>query len=84
MYMHINKLGSRSYSYIHPKSSHICVIHLILEKFYFEAILPKKKLGPLGVKLHFMHNICLSTIEINHKDNSIVTMVVPYLQLDLP
>ena len=45
-----NKLGSRSYSYIHPKNSHICVIHLVLEKCCFEAVLPKRRLDPLGVK----------------------------------
>ena len=49
MYMYINKLGSRSYSYIHPKSSHICVIHLVLERCCFEAVLPKRRLGPLGL-----------------------------------
>ena len=49
MYMYINKLGSRSYGYIHPKSSHICVNHLVLERCYFEAILPKKRLDPLGI-----------------------------------
>ena len=47
--MYINKLGSRSYSYIHLKSSHICVIHLVLERCYFEAVLRKKRLHPLGV-----------------------------------
>ena len=51
MYMYINKLDSKSYSYIHPKSSHICVIHLVLERCCFEAILPKRRLGPLRVKL---------------------------------
>ena len=49
MYMYINKLDSRSYSYIHLKSSHICVILLVLERCCFEAILPKKRLDPLGV-----------------------------------
>ena len=49
MYMYINKLGSRSYGYIHLKSSHICVIHLVLERCCFEAVLPKKRLRPLGV-----------------------------------
>ena len=52
MYMYINKLGSRSYSYIHLKSFHICVIHLVLERCYFEAVLPKKRLHPLGVNVY--------------------------------
>ena len=51
MYMYINKLGSRSYNYIHPKNSHICVIHLVLERCFFKAVLSKRRLGPLGVKL---------------------------------
>ena len=51
MYMYINKLGSRSYDYVHPKSFHICVIHLVSEKCCFEAVLSKNGLGPLGVKL---------------------------------
>ena len=51
MYMYINKLDSRSYGYIHLKSFHICVIHLILERCCFEAVLPKKRLCPLGVNL---------------------------------
>ena len=51
MYMYINKLGSRSYGYIHSKSSHIWVIHLVLERCCFEAVLPKKRLRPLGVNL---------------------------------
>ena len=46
--MYINKLGSRSYDYIHLKNSHICVIHLVLERCYFETILPKRSL--LGIK----------------------------------
>ena len=50
MYMYINKLSSRSYGYIHLKSSHICVIHLVLERCCFEAVLPQKRLCPLGVK----------------------------------
>ena len=54
MYMYINKLGSRSYGYIHPKSSHICVIHLVLERCCFETVLPKKGLGPLGIKYLFV------------------------------
>ena len=53
MYMYINKLGSRSYSYIHSKSSHICIIHLVLEGCYFEAVLPKRRLSPLGIKHTF-------------------------------
>ena len=53
MYMYINKLGSRSYRYIHLKSSHICVIHLVLERCCFEAVLPKKRLRPLGVNFGF-------------------------------
>ena len=60
VYMYINKLGLRSYNYIHPKSSHICVIHLVLKRCCFEAILPKKGLGSLGVKrgcfIVFIHN----------------------------
>ena len=47
--MYINKLGSRSYGYVHLKSSHIWIIHLVLETCYFEAVLPKKRLRPLGV-----------------------------------
>ena len=50
MCMYINKLGSRSYGYIHSKSSHNCVIHLVLERCCFEAILPKRRFGPLEVK----------------------------------
>ena len=53
MYMYINKLGSRSYGYIHLKSYHICVIHLVLERCCFEAVLPKNRLHPLGVNLRF-------------------------------
>ena len=34
---------------LHTKSSYICVIHLILERCCFEAILPKRRLGPLEV-----------------------------------
>ena len=56
MYMYINKLGSRSYGYIHLKSSHICVIHLVLERCCFEAVLSKKRLRPLRVK--FKSNFC--------------------------
>ena len=51
MYMYINKLGSSSYDYIHLKSSHICVIHLVLERCCFEVVLLKKRLRPLGVNL---------------------------------
>ena len=56
MYMYINKLGLRSYSYIHLKSSHICVIHLVLKRYYSKAILPKKRLGPLGVNQRKLSN----------------------------
>ena len=49
MYMYINKLSSRSYGYIHLKSSHTCVIHLVLKRCCFEAVLPQKRLRPLGV-----------------------------------
>ena len=52
--MYINKLGSRSYGYIHPKSFHICVIHLVLERCCFEAVLPKRRLGPVQVNVHEM------------------------------
>ena len=79
MYMYINKLGSRSYSYIHMKSSYICVIHLVLERCCFEAVLPKKRLRPLGVKVAnahytFMAVMVVSThrsFRINHHHLSI-------------
>ena len=57
MYMYINKLGSRSYGYIHLKSSHICVIHLVLERCYFETFLPKKLLRPLGINLNLNFSV---------------------------
>ena len=50
MYMYINKLGSRSYGYIHLECSCVWVIHLVIERCCFEAILPKKRLRPLVVK----------------------------------
>ena len=37
-----NKLGSRSYAYIHSKNFHICIIHLVLERCYFEVVLSKR------------------------------------------
>ena len=49
--MYINKLGSRSYSYIHSKSFHICIIHLVLKRCYFEAVLSKRRLDSLGVNM---------------------------------
>ena len=64
MYMHINKLGSRSYSYVHLKSSHICVIHLVLERCCFETVLPQKRLGPLGVKVEHNDSIVNYCIQL--------------------
>ena len=55
--MYINKLDFRSYGYIHPKNSHICIIHLVLERCYFEAVLPKRRLGPLEIKEHMIKYI---------------------------
>ena len=51
--MHVHQ-GIRSYGYIHPKSSHICVIHLVLERCCFEAVLPKRRLDLLGVNVYSM------------------------------
>ena len=62
MYMYINKLGSRSYGYIHLKSSRICVIHLVLERCCFEAVLPQKRLRPLGVKSS--PGECVNVVEV--------------------
>ena len=55
MDMYINKLASRSYNYIHLKSSHICVIHLVLERCCFEVVLSKKRLNTLGINLGIVH-----------------------------
>ena len=65
MYICINKLGSRSYSYIHLKSSYFCVIHLVLERCCFGVVLPKKRLRPLGVNLPSKGSI--SSIQANFK-----------------
>ena len=37
------------------KNSHIYVIHLVLERCCFEAVLPKRRLGPLGVNGMLIH-----------------------------
>ena len=55
MYIYINKLGSRSYNYIHSKNSHICVINLVLERCCFEALLLKRRLCPLKVNIVQAH-----------------------------
>ena len=71
MYMYIKKLGSRSYGYIHLKSSHICVIHLVLERCCFEAVLPKKRLRPLGVNIIttlFCQTLIINSFVIGVKD----------------